>query len=565
MEANINWHNSVQGGHACSVAIGAVTTAVSLRSHGSQQACCNRVCGGDGATANVEAGALSRTGLSVVSMMSLVARRRRKKSHGLARITCVGAAAGSSGAGPDDDLPTDEQLRISLNARLPPGERIRRQMATRTEETLRRADESIEALGIDLDAVAAEREERMRLLPPLSDDGPVIAICSDSLAENGLPSPGSVEAALQAMLPETTTRWFNLGQLGDMSSEDISSRFDGCEAVAVCPSCSSGSDGIRIAEQGFASMLKGLPDSVSRVVLLSSCVPTQQPEPEENNSGTGGALVAAMDSVIFGRSQRQQKQRLSPMRPLENLLTVAERERGAIDAPLYATIVRAMPGKTKEAPQVIAKVPATVRQATAGLRSMYVGGVRSMGDSSGAPDEVGFASISAASFALAFVLRRGVDVNEVTVVGHSPEGQQEWDELMLPLIGPELWRLDVDEPRRALAWVRGWVDFNYCRGANRPGRAMQRAGLKTPVEVRQTLQGICIKFMPPGSRQPGGGFDGLREGGLEILVDEQSKQRPGRIRVRRCSYGWRKKPMEGSERAILSKLRKDWKMAESLR
>jgi len=466
---------------------------------------------------------------------------------------------------PENDLPTDEQLRTSLAARLPPGERIRRDMATRTEETLRRADESIEALGIDLEAAAAETKERMRLLPPLADEGPVIAICSDSLASQGLPSPGSVEAALRELLPEATTRWFNLGQLGDLASEEVTAMFEGCGAVAVCPSCRGGSSSIRIAELGFASLLQSLPDSVNRVVLLSSCVPTEQPELEENNSGTGGALVAAMDAVIFGRSPRQQQQRSSPMRALENLLTVAERERGAVEAPLYATIVRAMPGQAVEAPQVIAKVPATVRQATAGLRSMYVGGVRSMGDGSGAPNEIGFASTSAVSFILAFVLRRGVDVNELTVVGHSPEGQEEWDELMLPLIGPELWRVDVDEPRRALAWVRGWVDFNYCRGANKPGRAMLRAGLKTPVEVRQTLQGICIKFMPPGARDPGGGFDGLREGGLEILVDEQSEHRRGRIRVRRCSYGWRKKAMEGSERAILSKLQKDWKMAESLR
>lgn len=565
MEANINWHNPVQGGHACGVAISAVSAAASLRGNGSQQVCCNRVSGGDNATANADTAALRRAGLGVVSMMSLIARRRRKKIHWLARISCVGAAAGASDAVPDDDLPTDEQLRTSLAARLPPGERIRREMATRTEETLRRADDSIEALGIDLEAAAAEKKKRMQLLPPLPDEGPVIGICSDSLTSQGLPSPGSVEAALRELLPEATTRWFNLGQLGDLAPEKVTAMFEGCEAVAVCPSCSGGSSGIRIAELGFASLLQNLPESVDRVILLSSRVPTEQPELEESSSGTGGALVAAMDSVIFGRSPRQQQQRSSPMRALENLLTMAERERGAIETPLYATIVRAMPGQTVEAPQVIAKLPATVRQATAGLRSMYVGGVRSMGDGSGAPDEIGFASMSAVSLALAFALRRGVDVNELTVVGHSTEGQEEWDELMLPLMGPELWRLDVDDPRRARAWVRGWVDFNYCRGANKPGRAMQRAGLKTPVEVRHTLQGISLKFMPPGTREPGGGFDGLRDGGLEILVDEQSEHRRGRIRVRRCSYGWRKKPMEGSERSILSKLRKDWNMAESLR
>jgi len=134
---------------------------------------------------------------------------------------------------------------------------------------------------------------------------------------------------------------------------------------------------------------------------------------------------------------------------------------------------------------------------------------------------------------------------------------------MLPLIGPELWRMEVDEPKRTRAWVRGWVDFNYCRGASKVGPAMRRAGLKTPVEVRQTANGVCLKFCPPGTRSPGAGFEGLREGGLEITVDDDFEGRPGRLRVSRCSYGWRRKPREGSERTILSKLKRDWEIARS--
>ncbi|CAE7947031.1 rpmG, partial [Symbiodinium sp. KB8] len=155
------------------------------------------------------------------------------------------------------------------------------------------------------------------------------------------------------------------------------------------------------------------------------------------------------------------------------------------------------------------------------------------------------------------------DVPEVTVAGQA-EGS-DFEELLLPLVGPELWRLEVPNARRARAWVRGWVEFNYCRGANQNGAAMKKVGLKTPVEVRQSSLGSCIKFMPPGSRQPGAGFDGLLEGGLEILVDDATTTRPARMRVRRCAYGWRKKPRESSERAILSRLRKDWELSEKLR
>eukprot|EP00434_Breviolum_minutum_P001509 symbB.v1.2.001332.t1/scaffold57.1/size370615/41 len=89
------------------------------------------------------------------------------------------------------------------------------------------------------------------------------------------------------------------------------------------------------------------------------------------------------------------------------------------------------------------------------------------------------------------------DVPEITVVGG---GAADFDEILLPLVGPELWRLDVSDARRTRAWVRGWVEFNYCRGANQNSSAMRKAGLKTPVEVRTSTLGACIKFLPTGSR-----------------------------------------------------------------
>eukprot|EP00438_Fugacium_kawagutii_P009318 Skav234536 [mRNA] locus=scaffold2556:180322:183912:- [translate_table: standard] len=90
--------------------------------------------------------------------------------------------------------------------------------------------------------------------------------------------------------------------------------------------------------------------------------------------------------------------------------------------------------------------------------------------------------------------RSQLDVPEITVVG---SGGVDFDEVLLPLVGPELWRLDVPDARRARAWVRGWVEFNYCRGANQNSSAMRRAGLKTPVEVGS-------RMAPPmvGGRDP---------------------------------------------------------------
>jgi len=247
---------------------------------------------------------------------------------------------------------------------------------------------------------------------------------------------------------------------------------------------------------------------------------------------------------------------------------VAARERqgnALLGPPISVTFLRASVGSTTEPPRVLAKLPATVSQATKGLRSMYIGGLGSMRAASSEEATGGTACPGAVASALAFVLQRGVDVFEFTVMGCDEQKECDWDEIMLPLVGPEIWRLPVEEPERTRNWIRGWVDFNFCRGAAQGSTGMRRAGLRTPVEVRSTPLGTCLKFMPAGSRKAGVGFDGLSEGGLEILVDNAKNGAPGRLRVRRCAYGQGQKPRETSERTILSRLKKDWEMAQSFR
>ena len=102
----------------------------------------------------------------------------------------------------------------------------------------------------------------------------------------------------------------------------------------------------------------------------------------------------------------------------------------------------------KEPHQVIAKMPSTVRDATKGLRSMLIGGAGAMRaveeDAETEGNNSNVASPRAVAAALSFVVRRGVDVSKLTVVG-SEDGCEpaDWDEIMLPLIGPELWRVPV--------------------------------------------------------------------------------------------------------------------------
>ncbi|CAE8617232.1 unnamed protein product [Polarella glacialis] len=478
-----------------------------------------------------------------IAAAALERRRQRLPARRVSR-----RVQGESGGG--NELPSDETLRQSLNSRLPPELRFGREAAFNAEATLRRADERIAELGIDLEKADRELKELARILPQLPVDGPPIALCCLG-GEAGF-CRGSVEqqalaAALRARLlprPEAILRWLDLEEVPKLATEDLSSQLGPeCAALAIWASRQSPSED-RVAISGLAALLQKLPESVRRIVLISD--------------SAGGAL--------------------------ERFITAAVRERSPNASPLRSCILRAdlcSDGESlsavREIPaKVLAKLPATVRDAAWGLRSTLVGssastlvgGILQSLQFGGAGFLDGTSSPStsattpeAVAAVLEFALRRGVDVPEVTVTGGAEEA--DWDEVMLPLVGPELWRLPVEDANRARSWLRGWVEFNFCRGASQEAVA-KKAGLRTPVEVRMTLHGACFKFMPSSSgRTPGAGFDGLSDGGLEILVDGEVDGSPGRIRVRRCAYGWRTQPRESSERAILSKLRRDWETSQS--
>lgn len=478
------------------------------------------------------------------------------QSHGLRHPPPVVALCGpfeeaAATSDSDEGLPTDEELRQSFNARLPWKIRAGREATFQAEKTLQRADEQIAAMGIDLVADEKARSERDRLFPDLGG-GPPVAVCFGS--GQGLGSSSEKEAsvcdALQVLLPATSVRWVELGELCVLSSEGIEERLGGCEAVAVCPG-----PNIESACAGISALLQRLPKRISRIVLLASS------SVDVASSGDNNPL-AFLDAAVFGRREKQ----ATTTKQLENILTMAARQRNSnilAGLPLGITLIRATLGITSEPPKVLAKLPSTVREATAGLRAMYIGGLGAMTGAEEGPAGSLTSCTGAVASALAFVLQRGVDINDFTVIGCDSKLECDWDEILLPLVGPEIWRIPVEEPNRCRRWIRAWVDFNFCRGAERGATAMRRAGLRTPVEVRETPLGVCMKFMPAGAREPGVGFDGLTEGGLEISVDDARAGIPGRLRVRRCAYGRDKKPRETSERTILSRLRRDWEVSQS--
>eukprot|EP00930_Biecheleria_cincta_P074733 TRINITY_DN61955_c0_g1_i1.p1 TRINITY_DN61955_c0_g1~~TRINITY_DN61955_c0_g1_i1.p1 ORF type:complete len:379 (-),score=70.85 TRINITY_DN61955_c0_g1_i1:459-1514(-) len=350
------------------------------------------------------------------------------------------------------------------------------------------------------------------------------------------------------MMPPGGLLVIPLEDLHGATTKEFAAKLEMCEAIAFCSSsCSPSSASVQTgvdartieveACKGLSALLEDMPEKVRRIVLLTDSLAESSTCPME---------------LFFTRAMRERSPNASPLRFSIVRATIAS------ESDCEAVFAQPV--------EVVSKMPAMVKDAVSGLRSAYMGGVvRSVQMMMGSQEEEDMQQLTspgAAAKALQFALRRGLDVPELTVTGGAPA---DWEELLLAMIGPEIWRLPVEDARRMRTWLQGWVEFNYCRGANQGGAAMKKAGLKTPVEVRLSAKGACIKFVPSGSRTPGAGFEGLLEGGLELLVDDEAPGRPARLRVRRCAYGWRTKPREGSERAILSRLQRDWELTQKLR
>jgi len=134
----------------------------------------------------------------------------------------------------------------------------------------------------------------------------------------------------------------------------------------------------------------------------------------------------------------------------------------------------------------------------------------------------------------------------------APPSAAEWSELLLPFVGPEVWRAEVADARKAAIFAKGWAQEFF--GA---GKRAMRFGVKTPVEIRETPQGVIIKFRPLGSDKDTT-FEELYEGGVEFVAEVPPGGGQPRLRARRCAYGWKVVVKENSESALLSKFAQDW-------
>eukprot|EP00440_Ansanella_granifera_P061183 gb/GFBE01066326.1/.p1 GENE.gb/GFBE01066326.1/~~gb/GFBE01066326.1/.p1 ORF type:complete len:499 (+),score=121.26 gb/GFBE01066326.1/:1-1497(+) len=374
------------------------------------------------------------------------------------------------------------------------------EMRSKVEQQLANAPEA-RASAVSTNAGAA-----------LKGVGGRVAVCGTGSEEG---SPGRI---LLARLKEEAPAkaqpvWLDLAEAGRKSFEEVDELLTDCTAAVICPDPADGSpEALEAARQGLKAVLASAPYEMNKVVLLSH-VGAQ--------AGKGGFNIGAFFNQGSGTAWSS----------VEDELTATARTRSS-GRPLRHVIVR------------VGDLPA------AGATS---GEVRCL-----PPDEEGSAEglvTSPASAAEALFQVFNCEVNSNFSVVEDPalsaSAPPNWPEMLLPFIGPELWRMDVPDPKRAVFFVQQWADEFF-----RMGKSAMRMGVKTPVMVQNTPSGVIFKFRPLGTESEVS-FDDLDDGGLEFVVEEPAGAAP-RLRAKRCAYGWKVTVKENSERALLEKFKKDW-------
>lgn len=302
--------------------------------------------------------------------------------------------------------------------------------------------------------------------------------------------------------------WLDLREAARSSFEDVDKMLAGCECAIVCPDTGDdSSEALEAVQAGLKAVLASAPDGLSKVVLLSKV---------GSQAGKGGFNVAS----FFGQGHSVS------WSDIEDELTSTARTRSA-NRQLHTVIVRAgqPPAAPLRNPQVRCLPP----------------------DAQG-----GEASRATAAEALFQALTLSVNSNFAVVEEPSAAGAGPvWPELLLPFIGPELWRTEVSDAKRAVFFVQNWADEFFAQG-----KSAMRLGVKTPVQLRNTPSGVIFKFRPlttPAEES----FDQLEEGGIEFVAEEPAQGAP-RLRARRCAYGWKVTVKDNSERALLDKFARDW-------
>lgn len=339
-----------------------------------------------------------------------------------------------------------------------------------------------------------------------------IAVCGSS--REGNPATILLARLREEVAKDMKPVWVDLAEASKMSFEDLDEQLERCTAVVFCPDPADASpENLEAAQKGLKAVLASAPPELTKAVLLSHLGAQQD---------KGGFNMGAFFGGSGGTSWAD----------VEDALTSTSRLRSA-NKPLWTNIVR------------VCDPPSGTKPECTEVRCLRADNEDTV--SSGA-----YTCPGTAAEAVFQALRLEVTSNFVLAEMPAPSPTKtEWDELLLPFVGPELWRREVQDTTKAVFFVQGWADEFFG-----PGKSAMRMGVKTPVMLRNTPSGVSFKFRPLGTPTDDS-FDDLEEGGVEFIVEEPAVGSP-RLRIRRCGYGWKVTVKENSEKALLDKFKRDW-------
>jgi len=309
--------------------------------------------------------------------------------------------------------------------------------------------------------------------------------------------------------------WCDLAAASKTNFEDLDQLLQGCEGLVICPDVNEESPGeeLEAARQGLKAVLMSGSNDLRKAIVVSRL---------GAQAGKGGFNVASFFSQDNTKGWSD----------LEDELTSNARLRTG-NNPLSVVVIRT--GKLVDDAPSTKVVSKAVKE-----------------------DESSEGSTSRATTAEAIMQSLALKVDSSFALTEEPTSSSastDWSETLLPFIGPEVWRKEVRDARRAAIFVQGWAEEFFGLG-----KSALRFGVKTPVQLQSTTSGIIVKFRPVSTLDDET-FDDLEEGGVEFTAEAPSSGAP-RIRAVRCAYGWKVSVKENSEKALLDKFAKDWAEVE---
>jgi len=332
-----------------------------------------------------------------------------------------------------------------------------------------------------------------------------IAVCGFT----GGKGPAKLLLERVASLGGSEPVWIDLKEVTRCKFEEVDDMMAGCTTAAICSDTSDDSpETLEALREGLRAILASAPDTLTKVVLVSRIGAQESKGGFNLGSFFGEKGTAAWDAV-------------------EDELTSNARKRTG-NRQLHIVIIRT--GKPLEA----------------GAGPTQVQCLPAEGVGEGCTSEKTVAE--AVCQALAFSVNSNFSVVDepTSGMGSAPI----WSELLLPFVGPEVYRTEVPDAKKAIFFVQGWAEEFFGEG-----KSAMRMGVKTPVLLQNTPSGVMFKFRPLGTMSEVD-FNELSEGGVEFVVEEPGDS-PARIRAKRCSYGWKVSVKENSERALLEKFSRD--------